>query len=124
MTIIEAITSADELKSNDYEQIDKVRWLSELDHKIYEEVVKTHEGAAVEEFSGYNEQTPVDTTVLLAAEAYAELYVLWLMAKIDLHNSEIGKYNNSVVEFNTVYSAFERWYNRNHRPKNTAMRYW
>ena len=124
MTITEAITRADELKpGNDFDEGTKIRWLSELDHKIYEEIVKTHEGDGEIEFSGYGEDTAGDV-VLLAADAYAELYPTWLCAKIDLHNSEIAKYNNSITEFNALWQAFERWYNRTHMPKTAKIRYY
>lgn len=123
MTINEAITRADAMKTNDYDEADKARWLSELDHKIYEEVVKTHEGGEDVTFSGYDADTPGDT-VLLAADAYAEIYPAWLCAKIDLNNAEIAKYNNSITEFNALYQGFERWYNRTHMPKGAAIRYY
>ena len=123
MKLAEAITRADEVKPNDFPESDKRRWLSELDHKIYEEIIKTHEGGEDVEFSGYDEDTPGDA-VLLAADAYAEIYPAWLMAKIDLHNAEIAKYNNSIIEFNALYQAFERWYNRTHMPKSARIRYY
>ena len=42
MTIREAIEAVDRLTPNQYENIDKVRWLSELDGVIYLEIEKTH----------------------------------------------------------------------------------
>ena len=124
MTVIQAITRADGLKSNDFEQIEKIGWLSELDHKIYEEIIKTHEGDGGVFFVPYGAETNADTTVLLAADAYAELYVMWLIAKIDLHNAEIGRYNNDILEFNALYQAYERWYNRTHAPKTAKIRFY
>lgn len=124
MKIIEAISRTDELKTNDYEQSEKVRWLAELDNKIYEEIIKTHEGGCDVTYTPYTADTALDTTELLADDAYAEMYIAWLSAKIDLNNAEIGKYNNQITEFNALYSAFWRWYNRTHAPKNTAIRYY
>ena len=42
MTIREAIEAVDRLTPNQYENIDKVRWLSELDGVVYLEIEKTH----------------------------------------------------------------------------------
>lgn len=123
MLLSEAITRADELRpGNEFPESDKRRWLSELDHKIYEEIIRTHEGGEDAAYSGYDEDTPGDVC-LLAPEAYAEIYPAWLIAKVDLHNSEIAKYNNSITEFNALYQAFERWYNRTHMPKGASIRY-
>jgi len=122
VNINEAITRADALKGNDFDRSDKVAWLSELDHKIYEEIVKTHEGGEDVVFEGYTAESPADTE-LLADRAYAELYPAWLCAQIDLHNSEIAKYNNSITQFNALFQAFSRWYNRTHMPKSTYFTY-
>ena len=44
MTIIGAITRVDTVKPNTYSQMDKVKWLSELDGIIKAEIIDTHEG--------------------------------------------------------------------------------
>ena len=42
MYIIDAIEQVDSLKPNSYKREDKIRWLSEIDGQIYEEVIKKH----------------------------------------------------------------------------------
>lgn len=121
MTIIEAINQIDTLKPNTYSQNDKVRWLSCLDGKVKEEIIDTHEGAT-DTFSGYTEETPLDTELLIPYP-YDEAYALWLEAQIDYTNNEYGRYNNSIAMFNTTYSAFERYYNRTHLPIGSHFRF-
>lgn len=115
MTIIEAITKIDSLKPNAYTPTDKIRWLSRLDGRAKEEIIDTHEGATDTAFEGYNDETPLDTELLIPYP-HDEVYTLWLEAQIDYANNEYGRYNNSISMFNSTYSAFERWYNRNHMP--------
>lgn len=115
MTIIEAINAIDSLKPNAYSQCDKIRWLSQLDGKIKEEIIDTHEGADDVVFEEYTEDTPVETELLVGAP-YDEVYLLWLEAKIDFANKEYAKYNNSSMMYNNAYSEFWRYYNRNHLP--------
>lgn len=122
MTIIEAINQVDSLKPNTYSPSDKVRWLSRLDGKVKTEVIDTHEVAEDAAFSGYDDRTSTDTELLIPYP-YDEAYPLWLEAQIDYANNEYGRYNNSIAMFNTTYSAFERWYNRNHMPTGNSIKF-
>ena len=122
MTIIDAITRADISKPNGYSQVEKIAWLSELDGEIKAEIIDTHEGGDHIPFSGYNEGTAMSTK-LLVPSPYDKLYVSYLEMQIDYANNEYGKYNNSMVMYNTAYSAFERYYNRNHMPISRGQRF-
>ena len=122
MTIIEAINRIDAVNPNNYSQPEKVAWLSTLDGVIKAEIIDTHEGAEAVTFSGYTEETPVDT-VLLVPAPYDEVYLFWLQSKIDYWNGEMGKYNNSVAMYNTAYATFERAYNREHKPISKKLKF-
>lgn len=122
MTIIEAINQIDSLKPNTYSQSDKVRWLSVLDGRVKAEIIDTHEGAVDTAFNGYNEETPLDTELLIPYP-HDEVYTLWLEAQIDYADNEYGRYNNSMAMFNTTYSAYERYYNRNNMPKGKNIKF-
>ena len=122
MTIIEAINRIDAVNPNNYSQPEKVAWLSTLDGVIKKEIIDTHEGAEAVTFTGYNEQTPLDT-VLLVPAPYDELYLFWLQSKIDYWNAEMGKYNNSIAMYNTAYSTFEKAYNREHKPISKKLKF-
>ena len=122
MTIIEAINRIDNLKPNSYTQQDKVKWLSILDGIIKAEIIDTHEGAEKVIFNGYEAETPL-TTELIAPAPYDDVYVKWLEAQMDYANGETLKYDNSMVMYNTAYSAFERYYNRTHMPKGKSIKF-
>ena len=122
MTIIEQITDVDALKPNGYEQAYKVQWLSQLDLRVKQEIIDTHEGGEDVSFSGYNDDTPIDTELLIP-HPYDEVYRFWLEAQIDYANGEYPKYNNSMAMFNTAYSAYERYYNRTHMPKGNKLKF-
>ncbi len=122
MTIIEAINRIDHLKPNAYSQQDKVRWLSRLDGVVKKEIIDTHEGGEDVIFEGYNDETLLTTELLIPAP-YDEVYVRYLEMQIDYANGEYNKYNNSIVEYNTAFLAFEKYYNRNHTPKSYGARF-
>lgn len=122
MTIIEAINHIDELKPNGYSQEDKILWLSRLDGRVKTEIINTHEGAEDSAFTGYTEETPLDTELLIP-HPYDEVYGLWLEAQISFANGEYARYNNSISSFNYAYQAYERFYHREHMPKGKKFNF-
>lgn len=122
MTIIEMITDVDTLKPNGYGQIYKTQWLSQLDGRIKHDIIDTHEGGEGVSFSGYDAETPLSTE-LLVPHPYDDVYRYWLEAQIDYANGEYTKYNNSMAMFNEAYSAYERHYNRTHKPKGKSFKF-
>lgn len=122
MTIIEAINRIDSLKPNNYTQPEKIKWLSNLDGIIKKEIIDTHEGAEKVTFNGYEAETALDT-VLLVPSPYDDIYIKWLEAQIDYANADTKRYANSMLMYNTAYSAFERFYNRTNMPNGKTFKY-
>lgn len=117
MTIMGAINHLDAVKPNGYSQVEKIRWLSQLDGVVKAEIIDTHEVKEGENvtFNGYNENTPL-TEELLVPHPYDEVYIRWLEAQIDYANGEYGRYKNSMTMYNNALSAYEKYYNRTHQP--------
>lgn len=115
MTILEAINTVDKLKPNQYDEDTKIDWLDQLDRHIYNDLILTHEMEAPE-FEGYDTNTDVNTE-LLAPQAYREVYRWWLEMQIDKANSELTKYNNDTVLYNSAYHDLASYYNRTYMPK-------
>lgn len=114
MTIKEAINQADMLRAgNTCSEREKRLWLSAIDGIIKKEIIDTHEGCENVSFSGYDTDTDGDT-VLIAPAPYDELYISYLMAKIDLACSEYAAYNNTNALFETQYRRFAAYWNRTH----------
>lgn len=150
MTIREAIETVDRLTPNQYENIDKVRWLSELDGVVYKEIEQTHakgspvcepwvrvrdpfdreEGACCEAvsdsdtegFTGYPEEVDLET-VLRIPWPYDEIYRWYLEMKIADANGEMTRYNNAAAKYNSYYSAYQNAYNRENMPRMQALHF-
>ena len=122
MTIRDAITRLDALIFNTYTDSDKVEWLSRLDTEIKQQIIDTHEGAGNVSFSGYTENTPGDT-VLLVPSPYDEVYLRWMEAQIHYYNGEYDKFNASIVMYNTAFDNYANYYNRNHMPISRHNRF-
>lgn len=126
MTIQEAINQVDNLKPNMYGVKDKIKWLSRLDRRIYEQIILTHEYNEDEEevtFTSYTPETDPETE-LLVGEPYDEVYTRWLEAQIDYHDMEGDAFNNSNSVFESVFSAFRNAYNQSHMPRGTKKIYY
>lgn len=116
MTIREAVSAADKIKQgNVYSEREKIGWLSTLDGIIKKEIIDTHEGAENIQFGGYDNETDVDTE-LLVYEPYTNVYVYYMAAQIDLNDGEITKYSNDMTLFNNAYRMFSDSFNRLHKP--------
>jgi hypothetical protein len=115
MTIMEAISQTDALKQNTYSNSHKVAWLSKVDGMVKRLIIDTHEGGEGVIFTGYTDDTPMDTELLVPAP-FDTLYQRWLEAQIDLANAENEQYNASISLFTTEYHAFEDDYHRKHMP--------
>ena len=109
MTINEAIAAVDGLRNNQIPEDVKRAMLSELDGRIYREVIAPESV----DFTGYNTETNSET-VLLVPYPYDGLYVNYLEMEIARINAEMPRYNNAAIVFNEKYAAYKRWYNRTH----------
>ena len=122
MTLIEAINHTDAIVPNSFPQAEKVRWISTLDGIVKKEIIDTHDGAEEFTFDGYNENTLLTTELLIPAP-YDDVYVRYLEMQIYYYNGEYGRYNNATAMYNTMYSAFEKYYNRTHMPKGKKNKF-
>ena len=122
MKIIEAINRIDSLKHNTYSNNEKVAWLSRLDSMVKRLIIDTHEGSDNVFYTNYDDETSMDL-VLLVPAPFDEIYLRWLEAQIDYANGEYDKYNNSILMYQTAWDAYANYYNRNHMPKGTAIKY-
>ena len=125
MTIHDAIAEVDSLKSNMFSEKDKIRWISRLEARIYQEIICTHQRNDGEEeisFTGYGEDD--GEKELIVGKPHDELYLHWLEAQIDYHNMEYDSFNNSNAVFDAVFSSFRNAYNQSHMPKGTRKIYY
>lgn len=153
MKLIDAINEADNLKPNMYGLPEKIKWLSRLDKRIFDQILMTHwlsdeekepflpeeeeeeEGRVFwigvppwmrrkPEKLVFNGYTEEDLERdLIVKEPYDEVYVHWLEAQIDWNNMEYAGFNNTNAMFESIYSAFRNAFNQTHRPKGRIKTY-
>ena len=90
-------------------------WLSQIDARIYKEVLCTHVGDIPQWHPYENMQLP-----LLIPFSHSDVYRHWLNAKVYLALGDTKRYNNAAELYNTALSEYMDWYNRTHKPLHRA----
>ncbi len=121
MRLQQAIDRVDEMRPNMQSRELKIAWLSELDGLIWRELIEKHYLKPGEEIRlcsmpEYDSDTDAGQT-LLVPNPYDNIYLYWLMSKIDEQTMEPDKYNNDRAMWNASWESFSDYWTRNHMPK-------
>lgn len=106
MKIKEAITRADTLRPNDWDEAQKAAWVYELEGRLAE-VRRAPQPARI---------WPCDASLAMPPP-YDSIYPLYLCAMIDWANQETALYADDMAVFNAAYQAAIAWWRRRHRPR-------
>lgn len=115
MTIGQAIELIDTTHPNDYTKSQKVAWLSEIDKKVYDMMLRHEHDILPLDFNGYSDSTSVDTDLLIPDE-YAEVYHQFLEMKVSLMDRDYAYYNNAATLYTGLWNEYTAYENRNHMP--------
>lgn len=125
MTAKTIIDELDTMMPNAYTTADKLRWLTELDGRVMQEVFAMHELNDGEELPEWNEYTEENmaSAELLIPSPYTEVYFYWLQSKIHYRNQEFNYYDNTHAMFNSAWRDYANFYRRNHLPVQVARKW-
>lgn len=115
-TVASVIAKLDKLKPNAYDSSDKLAWINELEERIYQDIINQKEGEE-ETFTAFTDATD-NTTDLVVASPYSDIYFQYLSAQVDYHNQDFALYNNSTAVFNKTMLDYSAYYRRNNRAKS------
>ena len=127
MRLQQAMDRVDEMRPNMQDSALKIAWLSELDGLIWNELIIRH-AMTEAEYSHYPKdesgepkmpEYDIDTDPgqkLLVPAPYDNIYLYWLMAKIDEQTMEQEKFNNDRAMWNASWESFSDYWTRNHMP--------
>ena len=129
MYVNQILAQVDEIKPNTYDENIKIIWLSELEGRVFNDLVLTPEHELVEDeegnmveptFDGFDETS--ENEELMIPDTYADVYRNWLIAQIDYANGESDRFNNSMVMFNSSLKEYYDFYNRTHKPHQKPLK--
>ena len=117
MTLQEAIDRVDEMKANMMSVRMKVGFLTEIDQLIHDEIVMKHAHTAEQaQKPAYNEETDLMTELIVPDPYGRDVYLYWLMCRIDDQNQEDGRFNVDRAKFENAYRTMSDWWTREHMP--------
>ncbi|MEG2316841.1 MAG: hypothetical protein RSC91_11505 [Clostridia bacterium] len=117
MTIAEALSTIKAVKASQYEDCMLVRWLSELDGRVWEDVLSPYAACPCPTLPYAEDEGKRD---LLIPFPHDDLYIKWLSARIDYHNGEIVRYENAMALFNEQLDAYMSACVREGMPRRTV----
>lgn len=112
MTTAKAISAFDALRHNDISDSTKTEWITELDKRVFSELLSDYAPADKRTYAEYSGSA----AQLLAPEGYCDIYVLYLIMKYDELNGESARFNNSASLFNKA------WYEMANFVSRTALK--
>lgn len=131
MTVQQAIEWANKMRAGNAAPDEmKVWWLNELEATIYDDIITSYvydhdsrwwkkEGEEwVFQPAPVYELGEDDNTELIAPRPYDELYVYWLMAKIDLFSQENSKYDNDIALYQNQLERYKLYYNKHNKAED------
>lgn len=113
MKVGEIIDLVDMAEPNHYDPQTKIIWLRDLDNRVFNSVVLTHEHEQGTEWTAPEE---LEDELLIPEPYAADCYNFYLRSKIAASNLEAVRYNQHMTMFNRSYQEFVNDYNRNHMP--------
>ena len=116
MTLQEVLDFIDQLKPNMMQRSAKIRFISEIEGKIHEEILMKHVHSAEDEILPVYDNNTDGSTELLVPRPYDMVYVYYVLTKIDQQNQEEDKENNDRIRFETAWGDFDDYYTRTHMP--------
>lgn len=124
MTVQEAINRADAIAPNQYNNTQKLQWLSDFDGKVYAEVLATHKTAFPAPYPFFEGHTALSDELLIQPPYAADIYVNYILSRVAEANAEVTKYNLYATLTNEAYDSFCAWFNRTHEPIPTRRWRW
>ncbi len=94
-------------------------WINEIEGQVIEEVINQAEGFDIE-FRPLDYQLDAEKELSIP-DRFQDVYINYLLSKVDFHNEETERYNNDVIMYNAAYENYAAWFRRQHRAKTTVM---
>lgn len=108
MTVTDVIQFVDRMRPNAVPVRDKLRFLSDLDERIYT-MIYDYRGDRPQ---AYTESDMTTNRPLWIPEEWRELYRWYLSAMVSVYAGNGEMYENDMVLFNDAWDRFAKWYIR------------
>lgn len=115
MKLAELIEEITLIRGQEYDTETMTGWVNELEGQA-EELVFSREQGYGGSFQPYAYDEDAEKE-LLVPDRFRDVYINYMLSKIDFYNQEAERYNNDVMMFDASWKAFEGWFIRTHDMK-------
>ncbi len=104
MTVRELIDMADAVKANELQEQIKLRWINDIEGRVFCEIYKGSPDAFSPRVS--------DSETLFVPEPYSSVYLPYLIAMIAFAKGEFEAYHNAMIEYEASWLTYAKYYLR------------
>lgn len=119
MTAPEILLEIGRVKPHQYTADTLIRWLSELDGRVWEDLMSHY--LPQEEKPSLPYSSGDALTQMLIPFPHDDIYIKWLTAQIDYHNADFDRYNNAMMMWQEAYQGFLDSYTRSHSARSVYI---
>lgn len=98
------------LKPNSYDSDFIKNLIEKCDKKIYSDFLSQHPSVLEE----YKQKNLAEDAELLLPDEYEDVYLSYVMAKMDYYQGDYERYNNEMTMYNSKWLEFVSWFTRNY----------
>lgn len=118
MKVREVLATVDQLRPNAYTDEEKINMLNTIEGRVYTDIFQKAEGFEGE-FIPFKEGQ--EERELAVPVPFTELYIFFLMSRIDFLNGDSGRYNDTMVLLQNAWDEYAAYYRENNKPKQTNL---
>lgn len=107
MKVRELLESLDAIKPNEIRDDIKLRWVGEVEGRAMCEICKA-DPTEIKRAVGEEDELSV-------LEPYSRVYLLYLIAMVELAAGDISAYSSVSAEYEKAFTEYGKWYMRNKR---------
>ena len=119
MKVREILTEIDQTRPNAYTDGEKIQWLNTIEGRVFAEIMSKADDELYWVFIPFEEGQ--EERELVVPAPFTELYIFFLMSRIDFFNGDSGRYNDTMVLFNNAWDEFAAWYRETNKPIQTNL---
>ena len=118
MKVREILARIMQIRPHAYTDEEMIGMLNTIEGRVYTEIFQKA-ADFTGEFVPFQEGE--EERELAVPVPFTELYLFFLMSRIDFYNGDSGRYNDSMVLHNDAWDNYAAYYRENNKPKQTNL---
>ena len=118
MKVREILARIMQIRPHAYTDEEMIGMLNTIEGRVYTDIFQKAEGFDGE-FIPFQEGE--EERELAVPAPFDELYLFFLMSRVDFLNGDTGRYNDTMVLLQNAWNEYAAYYRENHKPKQINL---